>query len=88
MSLNAKGSWSTLEGDMDGLKILESEDQLIIGLDFGTTFRYVLIVSTQGFLLKDGSGIAYAFTNSNKPELGTILDWPGEWLSISPNREV
>lgn len=52
MSLNAKGSWSTLEGDIDGLKILESEDQLIIGLDFGTTFRYVLIVSTQGFLLK------------------------------------
>ena len=52
MSLNAKGSWSTLEDDMDGLKILESEDQLIIGLDFGTTFRYVLIVSTQGFLLK------------------------------------
>lgn len=52
MSLNAKASWSTLEDDMDGLKILESEDQLIIGLDFGTTFRYVLIVSTQGFLLK------------------------------------
>lgn len=38
-----------------------SSEQLIIGLDFGTTF----------------SGIAYAFATSSKPDLFTILDWPG-----------
>lgn len=50
-----------LAAAMDSLNIHESEDQLIIGLDFGTTF----------------SGIAYAFTKSTKPDLVSILDWPG-----------
>ncbi|KAI2626431.1 actin-like ATPase domain-containing protein [Hypoxylon sp. NC1633] len=40
----------------------ESEDQIVIALDFGTTF----------------SGIAYAFSNpGKKPEVNPILDWPG-----------
>jgi hypothetical protein len=39
----------------------QSEDQLIVALDFGTTF----------------SGIAYALTNGNKPEVVSIMDWPG-----------
>ncbi|KAI1143759.1 actin-like ATPase domain-containing protein [Hypoxylon sp. FL0543] len=40
----------------------ESDDRIIIALDFGTTF----------------SGIAYAFCNpGKKPEVNPILDWPG-----------
>ncbi|KAI1374961.1 actin-like ATPase domain-containing protein [Hypoxylon crocopeplum] len=40
----------------------ESEDKIIIALDFGTTF----------------SGIAYAFNNLGKrPQINPILDWPG-----------
>ncbi|KAL8671693.1 MAG: hypothetical protein Q9168_003815 [Polycauliona sp. 1 TL-2023] len=50
-----------LENYMESLEIHESDDQLIIGLDFGTTF----------------SGIAFAFTNANQPEPTSILDWPG-----------
>jgi hypothetical protein len=39
----------------------ESEDQLVVALDFGTTF----------------SGIAYAFKNDEKPDIISIMDWPG-----------
>ncbi|OTA60000.1 actin-like ATPase domain-containing protein [Hypoxylon sp. EC38] len=40
----------------------ESDDRIIIALDFGTTF----------------SGIAYAFNSpGKKPEVNPILDWPG-----------
>ncbi|TVY51093.1 Heat shock 70 kDa protein 12B [Lachnellula cervina] len=39
----------------------QSEDQLVVALDFGTTF----------------SGIAYAFANGNKPDVISIMDWPG-----------
>ncbi|OTA93248.1 hypothetical protein M434DRAFT_11786 [Hypoxylon sp. CO27-5] len=40
----------------------ESDDRIIIALDFGTTF----------------SGIAYAFNSpGKKPEVSPILDWPG-----------
>ena len=42
-------------------QVFESEDKIVIGLDFGTTF----------------SGIAYAFANEKKPELVSIMDWPG-----------
>ncbi|TGO59388.1 hypothetical protein BCON_0045g00300 [Botryotinia convoluta] len=41
--------------------IYQSNDQIVIALDFGTTF----------------SGIAYAFANEDKPDIVTILDWPG-----------
>lgn len=47
--------------EVNGLQVHEAEEQLIIGLDFGTTF----------------SGIAYAFPNSSKPDLYSIMDWPG-----------
>jgi hypothetical protein len=41
----------------------ESEDRLVIALDFGTTF----------------SGVAYAFANpQKKPDLISIMDWPGK----------
>lgn len=41
----------------------ESKDQLVIALDFGTTF----------------SGIAYAFKKEEKPDVVSVLDWPGDW---------
>ncbi|KAI9647988.1 hypothetical protein NHQ30_002616 [Ciborinia camelliae] len=41
--------------------IYHSEDQIVIALDFGTTF----------------SGIAYAFPNDDKPDIIPINDWPG-----------
>ena len=34
-------SVADLSNGMDDLEIYESDDQLIIGLDFGTTFRLV-----------------------------------------------
>jgi molecular chaperone DnaK (HSP70) len=48
--------------DVSGLNLAEDSDaQLIIGLDFGTTF----------------SGIAYIFTEQNKPDPEAVTDWPG-----------
>jgi molecular chaperone DnaK (HSP70) len=48
--------------DFGGLNFVEDPDsQLIIGLDFGTTF----------------SGIAYIFTEQNKPDPEAVTDWPG-----------
>jgi hypothetical protein len=47
---------------MNERNLNEPEDQLVIALDFGTTF----------------SGIAYAFTNAEKPDLVSITDWPGK----------
>jgi hypothetical protein len=47
---------------INGLKVHQSEDQLVIGLDFGTTF----------------SGVAYAFANEKNPDLVSIMDWPGK----------
>ncbi|KAF4626672.1 hypothetical protein G7Y89_g11485 [Cudoniella acicularis] len=47
---------------LDGLPTaFQSEDQLVIALDFGTTF----------------SGVAYAFANGPKPDVISIMDWPG-----------
>ena len=51
-----------LTTDFEDLKVSEDDDQLIIGLDFGTTL----------------SGIAYTFLDTDKPDLCSILDWPGE----------
>ncbi|KAL9027294.1 MAG: hypothetical protein Q9196_004161 [Gyalolechia fulgens] len=63
MGLDGISRMADLANGVDALQIPESDDQLIIGLDFGTTF----------------SGIAYAFINANKPEPISILDWPGEF---------
>lgn len=38
-ALGSKSDMLDLGDDMDALEIHESDDQLIIGLDFGTTFR-------------------------------------------------
>ncbi|KAM3079042.1 hypothetical protein ACMFMF_003971 [Clarireedia jacksonii] len=46
---------------MNELKVHQSDDQLVIALDFGTTF----------------SGIAYAFAKGGKPDLVSVMDWPG-----------
>lgn len=45
----------------------QSDDQIVIALDFGTTF----------------SGIAYAYAIKDKPEIVTILDWPGIFHLLS-----
>jgi hypothetical protein len=51
-----------IERGMNGLNFVEDSDsQLIIAIDFGTTF----------------SGVAYIFTEQNKPEPEAIYDWPG-----------
>ncbi|KIX02411.1 uncharacterized protein Z518_08352 [Rhinocladiella mackenziei CBS 650.93] len=50
-----------MESAFEDLAVFESDDQIIIALDFGTTF----------------SGIAYAFKTDSKPELVSVLDWPG-----------
>ncbi len=48
---------------LSGPTAVESEDRIIIALDFGTTF----------------SGIAYAFCNpGKKAEVRSIMDWPGK----------
>lgn len=39
----------------------DSDEKLIIALDFGTTF----------------SGIAYCFANQRDTKVATIVDWPG-----------
>lgn len=44
----------------------ESDDKLIIALDFGTTF----------------SGIGYAFANEDKPDIYSIEDWPGSLSNL------
>jgi hypothetical protein len=47
----------------DASTSFESDDRLVIALDFGTTF----------------SGVAYAFAHpGKKPELTSIMDWPGK----------
>ena len=38
-ALGSRSDLLDLGNDMDALEIHESDDQLIIGLDFGTTFR-------------------------------------------------
>jgi hypothetical protein len=54
-------SLSRLMGEVS--TTFESEDRLVIALDFGTTF----------------SGIAYAFANpQQKSQVVSIMDWPGK----------
>jgi molecular chaperone DnaK (HSP70) len=51
-----------LANGIAGLNLVEDPNsQIIIGLDFGTTF----------------SGIAYIFTQQNKPDPEAVTDWPG-----------
>jgi hypothetical protein len=47
---------------VDGPSTMESDEKLIIALDFGTTF----------------SGIAYCFANQRDTKVAAIVDWPGE----------
>ncbi|KAL9577736.1 MAG: hypothetical protein Q9212_006176 [Teloschistes hypoglaucus] len=65
MGTDIKSEPLDVDAGFDSLQTHEADDQLIIGLDFGTTF----------------SRIAYAFTNTNKPEPASILDRPGENLT-------
>jgi hypothetical protein len=60
-----------MQSTMD-LKVHTSEDQLVIGLDFGTTF----------------SGIAYAFKKGDKPDVVSILSWPGICTYLLVNLEA
>lgn len=51
-----------IERDINGLNLVEDEDaQLIIGIDFGTTF----------------SSIAYVFVEEHNPVARAIVNWPG-----------
>lgn len=50
-----------IEAGLEGLSILETENKLVIGLDFGTTY----------------SGVAYLFTGIEKPEPIVVAEWPG-----------
>jgi hypothetical protein len=59
----------TMLQNLESLNLHQSEDQLIIGLDFGTTF----------------SGIAYGFSKGTNPEPVSILDWPGEFNGLRSN---
>lgn len=54
------------------LKVNQAEDQIVIALDFGTTF----------------SGIAYAFAKGGKPDLVSVMDWPGKnvWKEMISNK--
>jgi hypothetical protein len=45
----------------------DSEERLIIALDFGTTY----------------SGIAYCFPNQANSKVSTVTDWPGECRNLS-----
>jgi len=50
-----------METTFEGLSIVESDNKLVIGLDFGTTY----------------SGVAYLFTGVEKPEPIVVTEWPG-----------
>jgi molecular chaperone DnaK (HSP70) len=50
-----------LDHEFGKLDVVESDEKLIIALDFGTTF----------------SGISYCFSGTDKPDPQSIEDWPG-----------
>lgn len=54
--------------DIEGLSVVESENKLIIGVDFGTTY----------------SGVAYLFTGVEKPEPIVVTEWPGAKGATKP----
>lgn len=63
MSRKVDDDLHNMEEDFAGLNTADdSDDQLIIALDFGTTF----------------SGIAYIFTGSGESDPHSIKEWPGE----------
>lgn len=51
----------SLDHAFNDLNVREDDDQLVIALDFGTTF----------------SGIAYSFTRSSQPVPKSVEEWPG-----------
>ncbi len=53
---------------MDAPNVYESDEKLIIGVDFGTTF----------------SGIAYCFPKQQDVKLATIVEWPGSEGESAP----
>lgn len=50
-----------MESLLEGLNMVEDDNNIIIGLDFGTTY----------------SGVAYLFTGAEKPEPIVVTEWPG-----------
>jgi molecular chaperone DnaK (HSP70) len=50
-----------MESHLESLNMVEDDNNLIIGLDFGTTY----------------SGVAYLFTGTEKPEATVVTEWPG-----------
>ena len=50
-----------MDVNFESLNLVESENKIVIGVDFGTTY----------------SGIAYLFTAAEKPEPIAITEWPG-----------
>jgi hypothetical protein len=55
-------NYADIQSHLSDLHIAEGGDQLIIALDFGTTY----------------SGISYIFTGSGETDPHSIRDWPGE----------
>jgi molecular chaperone DnaK (HSP70) len=62
MSYTEPEEYSGIQSQFSDLHIAEGGDQLIIGLDFGTTY----------------SGISYIFTGSGEADPHSIREWPGE----------
>ncbi|KAI9053981.1 hypothetical protein LZ554_002925 [Drepanopeziza brunnea f. sp. 'monogermtubi'] len=60
-TISDAASLAALEELSGSKNIYVSKDQLVVALDFGTTY----------------SGIAYAFANVPKPDVVSIMDWPG-----------
>lgn len=44
----------------------ESDEKLIISLDFGTTY----------------SGIAFCFANRRDAKVDAVMNWPGQWYTL------
>lgn len=68
--------------DLKGLTLSDSDDQIVVALDFGTTvgfsFGPVFHSLTYNLAKWQYSGIAFALSTEAKPELISILDWPGK----------
>ena len=56
-----------LESMIARLNTYDAEEQVVIALDFGTTY----------------SGVAYCFPNKENSKVATIVNWPGKQSAIS-----